>query len=77
MRQYLKKARKELGLKQEDVAKHIGISTNYYCDIENGTRQKELKSGVLSKLSTLLNIPVEKILDRMGIPNNYMELIDL
>lgn len=63
VREYLKKARKELGLRQEDVAKRIGISTNYYCDIENGTRQKELKSGVLSKLSTLLNIPVEKILE--------------
>lgn len=63
MRQYLKKARKGLGLTQQEVAKEIGISTSYYCEIENGTRQKELKSGVLSKLSTLLNISVEKILE--------------
>ena len=35
-RTYLKKAREELGLTQSDVAKRVGISANYYCDIENG-----------------------------------------
>lgn len=38
-RTYLKEARKELGLTQSDVTKRVGISANYYCDIENGNRQ--------------------------------------
>ena len=32
----------------------------------------------IEKLSGIVNsIPIEKILDRMGIPTNYMELVDL
>ena len=32
----------------------------------------------IEKLDGIVNsIPIEKILDRMGIPNNYMDLIDL
>lgn len=45
------------------MAESIGISQNYYCDIENGIRQKELKAGILSKLSNILNISVSEILE--------------
>lgn len=38
LREYLKNARLSLGMIQEDVAKRIGISTNYYCSIEKGER---------------------------------------
>lgn len=62
MRNYLKKARKELGLTQSDVAKKIGISTNYYCDIENGNRQQEMKATLLIELSTVLKIPINSML---------------
>ena len=32
----------------------------------------------IEKLDGIVNsIPIEKILDRMGIPNNYMDLVDL
>ncbi|WP_313132585.1 helix-turn-helix domain-containing protein [Anaerocolumna sp.] len=62
MRIYLKHARKALGLTQEDVANALGISQNYYCDIENSERQKEIKVPFLIKLSTVLQIPIDKML---------------
>ena len=62
MREYLKKKRKELGLSQRDVASAIGLSTNYYCDIENGERQRDMKITTLVKSSNTLKIPVEKML---------------
>ena len=43
LREYLKNARLSLGMTQEDVAKRIGISTNYYCSIEKGERQQDMK----------------------------------
>lgn len=63
MREYLKKKREELNLSQKDVATEIGVSQNYYCDIENGERQKDMKATTLLKLSTVLRIPVEKMLE--------------
>lgn len=64
MRKYLKDARKELGFTQEDVAKRLGISTNYYCDIENGNRQSEMKAPLLIELSTILKIPINDMLKK-------------
>lgn len=64
MRSYLKEAREKLGLKQSDVATHLGISTNYYCDIENGNRQSEMKAPLLVKLSTILQIPIDEMLEK-------------
>lgn len=62
MRKYLKDARVSLGYTQLDVAKHLGISQNYYCDIENYSRQKELKASIAVELSTFLKIPIENLL---------------
>lgn len=63
MRKYLKDARTNLGYTQSDVANHLGISQNYYCDIENGSRQKELKASVAVELSTFLKIPIKELLE--------------
>ena len=50
MRDYLKEARLSLGMTQEDVAKHIGISANYYCSIEKGERQRDMNASILIAL---------------------------
>lgn len=63
MRNYLKKRRNELHLSQKDVARAIGISQNYYCAIENGERQKDMKAKILIKLSETLRLPVDKMLE--------------
>ena len=47
---------------QEDVAKRIGISTNYYCSIEKGERQQDMKASILIALSEVLRIPVSEML---------------
>ncbi len=62
MRTYLKDARIKLGYTQSDVANHLGISQNYYCDIENYSRQKELKASVAIELSSFLKIPIDNLL---------------
>lgn len=62
MREYLKKAREKLGYTQADVANMLGISQNYYCDIENGFRQKELKATIALSLSEILSIPINDLL---------------
>lgn len=62
MRKYLKDARTESKLTQLELAKRLGISQNYYCDIENGVRQKDLKNSIVMDLSKVLNVSVETIL---------------
>lgn len=62
MRKYLRKRREELALSQKDVAKKLGISQNYYCDIENLERQQDMKASILIKLSEILKIPASDML---------------
>lgn len=61
-REYLKNARLSLGMTQGDVARRIGISTNYYCSIEKGERQQDMKASILIALSEVLRIPVSEML---------------
>lgn len=63
MRAYLKKRREELRLSQKDVARAIGISQNYYCDIENSERQQDMKASILIKLSGVLRISASNMLN--------------
>lgn len=62
MRKYLKALRKNIGLSQQDVAEKLSISRQYYCSIENGSRQKDLDTSLVIKLSTLFSISAEEIL---------------
>lgn len=63
MRGYLKRERKKLGLTQREVADKLGISQNYYCDIENGNRQNEMRSNILTGLSKIFNLSVNEIIE--------------
>lgn len=63
MRDYLKKARLSLRMTQEDVAKRIGISANYYCSIEKGERQRDMNASILIALSEVLRIPISNMLN--------------
>ena len=38
---------------------------------------KEIEYEIQSLSGAISSIPLEKVLDRMGIPNNYMDLVDL
>jgi len=44
----IKKERKKIGFKQKDLAKRIGISTSYLCNIEKNNRipSEKIKSKI-------------------------------
>jgi|GEM_PF-6129871 len=50
-------------MSQEEVAKIIGISQNYYSYIESGYRQKDLNLSLVHDLSKALGLTVEQILE--------------
>lgn len=62
MRGYLKQLRKKNNCFQSDIASELGISTNYYCDIENGKRQTKMDVDIVFKLAKIFNVPVDYIL---------------
>ena len=50
-------------MSQEEVAKIMGISQNYYSYIESGDRQKDLNLSIVHELSKALGLTVEQILE--------------
>lgn len=63
MREWLSKERKGQGLSSAEMADKIGISENYYLQIESGRRQKKMDITLVSKLSTILGLPLGRIID--------------
>lgn len=57
----LKKARKEKGLRQSDVAKKVGITSNYYSMIERGTIESP-GSVVMTKVAKVLGLEASDVL---------------
>lgn len=55
----LKVLREERGLKQKFIAEHLGISANYYSQIENGHRPPQVDH--LLKLRDLFNVSLDEI----------------
>ena len=62
MRNYLKGLREQSGLTQKNVADMINLSRQYYCAIENGTRQKSMNINVIKKLANAFNVTVDYII---------------
>ncbi len=63
MRTWLKNAREACGLTMKGTAEKLDISESYYSMIESGSRQKTLDISLASKISLLLNIPLQNIVD--------------
>ena len=61
VREYLKKLRLKKKMTKQAVADFLGISQNYYANIENGERQKSLDLVYVSKLAELFNVSVDWI----------------
>lgn len=57
----LKKARKELGLRQVDVAKKVGVSSNWYAQIEQG-KVENPGSVLIGKIAKVLGLDPSEIL---------------
>ena len=58
MREWLKNLRKQNNITQSDMADLLGISQNYYSNIENGARAPHLTLPLASQIS---DIPLSKI----------------
>lgn len=52
----LRQARKEKGLKREEVAREIGISRNFYSQIERGDRNPRFDYAL--KISEFFNLDI-------------------
>lgn len=63
MRSYLKEIREKKNYSQVYVARVIGISQNYYSNIENGKRQEILKMDMLVKLANVFDLSIQEIVE--------------
>ena len=63
MREYLKALRAEKSLSQENIAKKLGISQNYYSMIESGERQPKMTIDTAQKLADIFGVPISYILE--------------
>lgn len=66
-RTWLWEARKRKGLTQEQAAAGLGISFAYYSLIETGRRMTRMSLPFAIRLSKLLDIPLQEIIDREGV----------
>lgn len=57
----LKQLREDKGVMQKMIAAELGISANYYSQIENGHRTLRIEH--LLKLRDIFNVSLEKIID--------------
>lgn len=62
-RLWMKKAREEAGYSMKQAAEKLDISESYYCEIENGNRQKSLDLSFAMRISSVFGLPVKDILD--------------
>ena len=63
MREYMKKARVALGMSQQNVADAVGVTRQYYQQIESGSRQSALDISLATKLASILHLSLEQISD--------------
>lgn len=63
MRGWLLEEREKKGLSQAEMAKRIGISESYYSLIEAGRRQRRMDITLVSKLSSILELPLGRVID--------------
>lgn len=61
MRVWLRDKRMALGLTMKEMGEKLHISESYYCEIENGNRQKKMDIVLLSGLSTILGLSIADI----------------
>lgn len=61
-REYLKKLREEQHMSMQSAADRIGISRQYYQQIEAGERQKKMDITLVTALSNLFGITAEQII---------------
>lgn len=69
MRVWLKKLRDEKGLSQQNLADYLGVTRQYYQQIEAGDRMPKITMEITSKLSKLYNIGLQEIAEMENFKN--------
>lgn len=64
MRQYLKELRAKKKISQRNIAGALGISQNYYSQIENGIRKASIDLDLLIKLSNFFEVDLEYLIEQ-------------
>lgn len=64
MRLWLKKLRNNKELSQQELATALDISQNYYSNIENGERQKQLSLPLVVRIAEIFGVSVEWIAEQ-------------
>ena len=64
MRKYLTEHRKQKGLTQQYVANALGVSRQYYQQIEAGQRQQKLELFLASKLASVFQLSLHELLEQ-------------
>ena len=62
MREWLKNIREKKKLSQQNVANNVGITRQYYNQIENGERQKDLDLSMATKLAKIFDVSIDWII---------------
>ena len=70
MRDWLKEARTRKGLTQLQVAEALDVTESFYSFIEKGQRVRRMTIPMACELSKILGIPLEKIIEQEGLPEN-------
>ncbi len=63
MREWLKIIREKNGISQQQVARKLHISRQYYQQIESGDRQQKMDITLIVKLSEVFDIPISTIIE--------------
>lgn len=63
LRQWLKNIRESKGISQQNVAEKVGITRQYYQLIETGERQQKMDITLIAKLSQVLGVSMNQIID--------------
>ena len=63
MREWLKKCRDYSGITPAQMADKLDISSDYYAQIESGTRQKNMDITLIAKLSAIFGLPLQRIIE--------------
>ncbi|TCO53910.1 MULTISPECIES: helix-turn-helix transcriptional regulator [Thermoanaerobacteraceae] len=71
MRYYLKKARKQAGLTQAEIAKKVGIARTSYTNIELGIKNPSF--DVATKIKKVLNVNDDNIFLNIDVPKSNVK----
>ena len=63
MRKYLIDIREKLDITQAIAAQRMEVSQPHYCEIEKGTRQRDMSYSMMEKLAAAFGVPVETIIE--------------